>query len=296
MVELGPDWPPEGLRLRLGMWLNEQEEPEWAVWDPSTADPHCLVAGRPGRGKSVTLRVLLSQGLAAGWQIVIADPKGVDFRWTEDLPGVKWSGGDDAPEAIDAAHAEMEMRQQWMRDNAERTATDLMEVPDQPFQPMLVIADEAAELAGLGDKKRQERTKDKLGSLVRRGRFIGAMVCVATQRPDATFIPGEAKANLGTRVLCGEGDSQMYAMALESSPEEVPALSPPHRRGQGRVRIGGQPAREIQLAFVSPQAVLDAQQAAWPQKKHQDGAPLLVPPEWTQDNGAVPHDEGEEET
>jgi SpoVK/Ycf46/Vps4 family AAA+-type ATPase len=63
-------------------------------------------------------------------------------------------------------------------------------------------------------------------------------------------------------VLCGEGDTQMYAMALEVSGEEILPLTPPPRRGQGRVRIGGAEPREIQLAFVEPQAVLDQARAA----------------------------------
>lgn len=182
-----------------------------------------------------------------------------------------------------------------MEEHAPSTATDLMDIPDQPYAPLLVIADEAAELAGLGDKNRKEQTKSNLGSLVRRGRFIGALVCVATQRPDVSFIPGEVRANLGTRVLCGEGDVQMYSMALEVAPEDVVPLTPPHRRGQGRVCIGGAPPRELQLAFVSAEDVLAAHQV-------QEAVGDVVPEAWTEqldadpdpsDRREEPHDDGD---
>lgn len=36
---------PDELALALGESLSPMtEEPEWVYWDPSTADPHCLIA------------------------------------------------------------------------------------------------------------------------------------------------------------------------------------------------------------------------------------------------------------
>lgn len=56
-----------------------------------------------------------------------------------------------------------------------------------------------------------------LGSIARLGRAAGVHLIVATQRPDASIIPGETKANLGVRVNCGRTDSSASNMILGTS-------------------------------------------------------------------------------
>lgn len=53
-----------------------------------------------------------------------------------------------------------------------------------------------------------------LGSVARLGRAAGVHLVIATQRPDATLIPGETKANLGVRINCGRTDSNASNMIL----------------------------------------------------------------------------------
>lgn len=53
-----------------------------------------------------------------------------------------------------------------------------------------------------------------LGSIARLGRAAGVHLVVATQRPDATILPGETKANLGVRVNCGRTDTNASGMIL----------------------------------------------------------------------------------
>lgn len=254
-VSLAPDRAPEGLALFLGVGRNAAGQPEEVMWDPDVADPHALIGGRTKSGKSVTLRALIAQALAGGWQVIVADPKGVDYRWTRDLAGVVHHGGDDSPLAVDAAYAEMDQRQAWMEEHAPTTVTDLLAVEGQPFRPCLVIADEVAELTSIGDKDRRAATKERLGSLARRSRFVGMVCAFATQRPDVSILPGEVRANLGTRVLTGDGDHHMRQMVLEST--ELAPLSA-HVRGRGRVKVGGAWPREVQFAFIDPAEIIRA--------------------------------------
>lgn len=53
-----------------------------------------------------------------------------------------------------------------------------------------------------------------IGSVARLGRAAGVHLVIATQRPDATLIPGETKANLGVRLNCGRTDSNASSMIL----------------------------------------------------------------------------------
>ncbi len=254
-IDLPADFPPEGLSMLLGEMIGPDGTRVAAVWDPDSADPHLLVCGPTRSGKSVLLRCLLAQALSGVWRVLIADPKGVDYRWADGLRGLRRAGGDEAYEAIDAALAEMQERQLWMETHAPRTATNLGEVPNNPFPPCLVLIDEAAELVELGDKARQAATRKALGSLARRSRFVQMVMVVATQRPDASIIAGEVRGNLGTRVLTGEGEMQHRMMAFgRSDIEPLPDAFP---NGRARLAVGGAGPAECQIPFIDPQAILD---------------------------------------
>lgn len=264
-IELDADAAPDGLALTLGAGYTETGEVGWAVWDPDNADPHLLVCGPTRSGKSVLLRGLLAQAINGGWRVEIADPKGVDYRWADGLPGVTRASGDHAYAAIDAAVSEMRDRQAWMEEHAERTATNLGEVPDNPYRPCLVLIDETAELVELGGdgdakekKARREQTRESLGSLARRSRFVQIVMCVATQRPDASIIAGEVRGNLGTRVLTGQGEQQHLLMAFGSA--DVPGLPPGYPNGRARYMVGGAGPYEMQVPWIDPQTIIDHHQ------------------------------------
>ncbi len=270
---LDVDERPVGLALRLGVTHDGEGQVVPAVWDPDAADPHLLAVGPTKSGKSVLLRCLLAQAVAGRWTIMIADPKGVDYRWAFGLPGVAVrASGDNAFEGVDAAVEEMHERQAWMEEHAPLTATNLSEVPDNPFPNVLVVVDELAELVTLGDKRRRESTSAALGSLARRARFVNMVIVVATQRPDASIIGGEVRGNLGTRVLAGEGEQQHKLMAFGTT--EMPRLSGGYPRGRGRLMVGGAGPREFQAAFIDPQTVIDAHLA------RDDQAADRPPAEW----------------
>jgi len=289
-VELDPSAAPDGLALTLGAAYTETGEVGWAVWDPDNADPHLLVCGPTRSGKSVMLRGLLAQAINGGWSTLIADPKGVDYRWADGLPGVTRASGDHAYAAIDAAVSEMKDRQAWMEEHAERTATNLGEVADNPYRPCLVLIDETAELVELGGdgdqkekKARREQTRESLGSLARRSRFVQMVMCVATQRPDASIIAGEVRGNLGTRVLTGQGEQQHLLMAFGSA--DVPPLPPGFPNGRARYMIGGAGPYEMQVPWIDPQTIIDTHRQAV------DVAPDAPPAAW-QEMAAADDDGG----
>lgn len=75
-----------------------------------------------------------------------------------------------------------------------------------------------------------------IGSIARLGRAAGVHLVIATQRPDASIISGETKANLGVRVNCGRTDSNASNMILGTGDGTRVKANP---RGRLYLRIYG---------------------------------------------------------
>lgn len=75
-----------------------------------------------------------------------------------------------------------------------------------------------------------------IGSIARLGRAAGVHLVLATQRPDATILAGETKANLGVRINCGRTDSNASLMILGNGEGTRVRANP---RGRLYLRIYG---------------------------------------------------------
>lgn len=256
------EWIEANVPSPLALYLGTGQDPEsgehfpvW--WDPDATDPHALIGGRTKTGKSVGLRLLVGQAVMRGWLVIICDPKGADFAWAGRLPGVLYFSGDEAINGLAEACAEMDERRAWVARHVWSGAEgadeepDLLKIAEQPYRPCLVLVDEAAEAAGIGDPDDQKRTKVNMSRGARLSRAAGMIWVLATQRPDATFLPGETKANLGTRIMfLSDGDSTMTQMILDLPLRTLNRLTS-NVRGRGRVLVGGAEPVETQGAFVT---------------------------------------------
>lgn len=249
----------------LALYLGEAQDAESGAafplwWDPDSTDPHALIGGKTKSGKTVGLRLLVAQAVARGWDVIVADPKGVDFVWAGRLPGVRYFPGKDCLNGLAEAVGEMTERQGWLQRNLWTGADgadeegDLLKVQGQPYKPCLVIVDEAAEMANLGDADDRKQTAESLSSLARLSRFAGMVCAFATQRPDVKFLSGETKANLGTRVLYGSAGPTLTNMVLDMASKELAKLSATCR-GRGRAVITEGNALEFQGGFIEPATV-----------------------------------------
>lgn len=160
-------------------------------------DPHTLIVGTTGSGKSNLLNVMLgSMAWAtspAQLRTVTIDLKNTDLRWAERLPHNLAFAGEPgrAGLVLERAHAEMIRRRDGHR----------------PPWRMLIVVDELAQLADVPG------AMQRLNDLTALGRGFGVHVWAATQHPTRELLGRLTTANFTLR-LCGlVTDSQAAAIA-----------------------------------------------------------------------------------
>jgi DNA segregation ATPase FtsK/SpoIIIE, S-DNA-T family len=172
-------------------------------------EPHTLVAGATGSGKSVLIQALLLDIAATNpstlAHIHLIDPKmGVDYAAIERLPhlqgGVIVSQGQ-AMEVMESLIAEMERRYELFRTNGARdirTFNTKVEASDRlPLK--FLIHDEFAEWMLTEDYK--SAVTANVSRLGVKARAAGIHLIFAAQRPDANVMPMQLRDNLGNRLI-----------------------------------------------------------------------------------------------
>lgn len=195
----------------------------------SSHEPHSLVAGATGSGKSVLIQALLldiaatnSKGLA---QIILIDPKmGVDYAPLADLPHMRdaiVTTKEKAAEVLEALVLEMEDR---YRAFAKARARDLptynAKVSAEERLPMVfLIHDEFA------DWMLDDAYKSAVGAAVQRlgvkARAAGIHLIFAAQRPDKDVMPMQLRENLGNRLILKVSSEATSKIALDRPGAEL---------------------------------------------------------------------------
>ena len=216
-------------------------------WQPALF-PHLMAVGPTGTGKTVFLFGLIISCLLRGWIIVLLDPKELSFRGFDPAALIgrglaPWGG----IVSVATTEAEMEEAIGFLHSNMRNryAAIKGFEISEDDLPPLLMIVDEAGELVERLNEyhsseekhqdlqERAERSgidgKDvakpkgvknpelrKIWSGLRLGRQARDLICTATQRPDVSFIPGEARSNLTTRVGLGHLDGAALEMVFNT--------------------------------------------------------------------------------
>ena len=195
----------------------------------SSHEPHSLVAGATGSGKSVLIQALLldiaatnPKGLA---QIILIDPKmGVDYAPLADLPHMREeivTTKEKASEVLEALVQEMEDR---YRAFAKARARDLptynSKVSEQERLPMVfLVHDEFA------DWMLDDAYKAAVGAAVQRlgvkARAAGIHLIFAAQRPDKDVMPMQLRENLGNRLILKVSSEATSKIALDRPGAEL---------------------------------------------------------------------------
>jgi len=195
----------------------------------SSHEPHSLVAGATGSGKSVLIQSILLDIAATNpkslAQIILIDPKmGVDYAALEDLPHMREAiitTRDRSTEVLNALVDEMENR---YRAFAQARARDLATFntkadPGARLPMVFLVHDEFA------DWMLDETYKAAVGSAVQRlgvkARAAGIHLIFAAQRPDKDVMPMQLRENLGNRLILKVASEATSRIALDRAGAEL---------------------------------------------------------------------------
>lgn len=183
------------------------------IWTDMANNPHMLVAGTTGSGKSVLLHVLIANALKRkDVELMLVDPKfGVEFT--------KYSNQAEVAIDYNSTIAFLDKLELVMNHRYQRMAKAGTMVPDA-FTKKLLIIDEAADLM-LQDKKNNNQFENKLCSLAQKSRAAGIYIVLATQRPSVDIITGLIKANFPARVACKVSSSTDSKVVLDRAGAEM---------------------------------------------------------------------------
>ncbi len=192
-------------------------------------EPHSLVAGATGSGKSVLLQAILldiaatnPKGLA---QIVLIDPKmGVDYSALEELPHMREpivTTRERATTVLQGLVEEMESRYRLFAAARARDLTTFnAKSPPEGRLPMVfLVHDEFADwMLDDGYKGAVSAAVQRLGV---KARAAGIHLIFAAQRPDKDVMPMQLRENLGNRLILKVASEATSKIALDRPGAEM---------------------------------------------------------------------------
>ena len=244
---------------------------EPVAYDPAL-DPHLLLAGLTGAGKSCLAQGLVYGALVRGWQVYVIDPvkAGADYRFARDRCRGFAATPVEATAVLRTVYAEVARRKQL---NADHGVGSYRELPDPPPH-LLVLIDEFTSLVGRDpvpprtDDPELDAERDLIeaanharieigvfaGKIAREARSSGVTIALGTQKLSAKMLDtipdaGDLKTNL-SRVLLGKTSWGDRASALRS-PDDAPDLDGTVPRGRGLWETTAHPAQIVQCWYAT---------------------------------------------
>jgi DNA segregation ATPase FtsK/SpoIIIE, S-DNA-T family len=207
MVHLGdvsqnaPDgWSP------LAVWLGKDIDGR-AIGIDIASQPHILVAGTTGAGKSGCVNAMLASILMRSTpndvRLVLVDPKQVELNLYDHIPHLLTpviTSPRLAANALQNLIGEMEQRYSLMSKARTRKLEELNRTRvrdgEAPLPYILCVIDELADLMMIAPGE----VEDAIIRLAQKSRAVGIHLLLATQRPSADIITGMIKANVPARI------------------------------------------------------------------------------------------------
>lgn len=250
----------------------------WRVGSPCP-NPHMLLVGEPGAGKTNVLRALLGQALARGQQIAVIDIEQTDgYEDLRDRPGVRGVVEDPAQalELLDWAGLECERRAERKRsataaaaaavENADTTDIPIIRVPadgtsgapgDQEViehtDCLWLCIDGLPELLDAAARLGRDDVEDMLATLARKARYADVLL-LATARTDRVVgLRAALRSQLTVRAAIGSVDSAVSTALFGGTLELGGSKQLPP--GRGYVRVGSGPVIRLQSPYVAPGSI-----------------------------------------
>lgn len=212
--------------------------------------PHMLIAGATGQGKSVGLNMLLMSLMGKKtpeeMRLVLIDPKRVELSAYSALEGsyLALPVITDAEKAIDELGRMcnvMEYRYSVMCDAGARNIQEYNATAAKKMPYIVVVIDEYGDLIVSGGRK----VEKSICRLAQKSRAVGIHLIISTQRPSATIVTGDIKANFPTRVAFRTTTGTDSRIILDQTGAEKLA-------GKGdMIYYGGVETERVQCALVT---------------------------------------------
>lgn len=213
---------PQGLKLPVILGEDTYGE---KVYVDLTTMPHLLVAGRTGSGKSVFINTLITTLICKytpkELQLIMVDPKQVEFAAYEDLPHLYENEGEplriasnaeEAREVLEVAVAEMERRFELLKEHKAKKIDDYNAVATDKLPYIVFIIDEFADLMLMGTASDRREVENHIVRIAQKARAVGIHMILATQKPLAQIMTTLIKANMPARIsfsVTSAGDSRV---------------------------------------------------------------------------------------
>ncbi|AXQ77767.1 cell division protein FtsK [Streptococcus chenjunshii] len=237
-----------GLRLMKDIW-----------WD-FDSQPHMLVAGGTGGGKTVLL-MSIALALVKVGDVALCDPKESDLTVLKKAPVFKnhvYSGKEEMVGCLRDYVTTMVDRYRFMAQHPDNRIGK--KYSDYGLRPMFLIFDEwAAFIAMLdNDYKMLSEVIQLLTQLILKGRQAGVFVIEGLQRPDGEFIKTALRDNFMIRISVGVLEDTGYTMLFgdanrDKNFKNIDEINGEKFKGRGYFAHAGEMAGE----FFSPYVPFD---------------------------------------
>lgn len=224
-------------------------------WNPID-DPHLLVCGGTGGGKTVLLRTLI-RAMAKVGVTDICDPKQADFVTMAEQNAFEGRISyqvNDIVEMIERAVGIMFARYAYMRQKREENGDkDLRKFYEYGLEPYFLVCDEYNALCAMLDFQTRQRLENAMGQFLLLGRQAGCFAVIAMQKPSREDLGSKLQANINFRISVGRLDEVGYDLAFgevnrNKEFKYVKYLGGKRVYGRGYASVYGEVARE----FYSP--------------------------------------------
>lgn len=229
------------------------------TWD-YIEEPHLLIGGGTGGGKTVVLMTIIYALAKIGF-VDICDPKNADLAGLKKIPvfhGRVYTSKEDIIQCFKENVAFMEKRYELMSNSPRFQAGK--NFTHYGMTPKFILVDEWAALMAKIDRdySLQSELMEYLSQLVLEGRQAGVFIIFAMQRPDGEFIKTALRDNFMKRLSVGHLESTGYDMMFGDANKtkefkKLDEINGVKVKGRGYIANNGDLAGE----FFSPYVPLD---------------------------------------
>ena len=241
----------------LSVWLGKDIAGK-AIGTDLAKQPHILIAGTTGSGKSGCVNAMLSSVLLRSSpnevRMVLVDPKRVELNHYEGVPHLLTpvvTSPRLAANVLGNLIKEMEERYGVMSRAKTRSLPELNRVRagdgEPPLPYILCVIDELADLMMVAPAD----VEDAIIRLAQKSRAVGIHLVLATQRPSADVITGMIKANVPARIAFAVSSQTDSRVILDQNGAES-------LLGQGDMLFrpaGESRSARIQGAFITEEEI-----------------------------------------